>query len=38
MKSLAIFFIALGLLLAGIAVPVCAQDETTIPAVVAPVD
>ena len=27
-KSLAIFFIAMGLLLAGISLPACAQDET----------
>ncbi|MDP2991203.1 MAG: hypothetical protein Q8O57_11645, partial [Kiritimatiellota bacterium] len=33
MKSLAIFFIALGLLLTGMALPVCAQDETNAPAV-----
>ncbi|MBU4366313.1 MAG: hypothetical protein KKF10_04200 [Verrucomicrobia bacterium] len=38
MKSLTIFFVALGLLLTGIALPVCAQDETPAPAVVAPAD
>ncbi|MCX6991812.1 MAG: hypothetical protein NT011_01580 [Kiritimatiellaeota bacterium] len=36
MKSSVTFFIALGLLLAGMALPVCAQDETPAPVAVAP--